>query len=977
MFIKKKQFIFYLFACVCLSISGNLFAALTQDPSLNWQTLYTEHFEIHFHDGEEPLANEVASIAEAMHTKLTKKFNWVPRDRTQVVLTDRFDFSNGSATPIPLNTMRLIVSAPAGNSVISDHDNWLELLIEHEYTHILHLDKVSGLPSKLQKVFGRNLFLFPNLLQPPWLLEGLATYTETDKARGIGRGQSSQFRGMMRMEVENGIKPIHQVNQPLVSWPLNTARYLYGVYFYQFLSERSAKNTGDENILELIEQYSNNLMPFAINSNSKRVLGKDMTTLWDEFSAHMHDTFSDEIESIKNAGIVSGAPLTQTGYFTRAPKIADNGDIYYLENDLQSEPQLKVITQGKTNTIANIRGNSFDVHLSAGIVGTEIDAFNDTNQFSDIYHIDLNNNKKTVLTNGKRYLHATWRPDGQQIIAVHNQLGQHAIHLLDIQGNHLDTLWQGTDKTVISSIDSSTDGNQLLMSVWRPDTLWNIELFDISQRKWEKLTHTNAIETGPQFSHNNQSIVFSADYDGVFNIYKLHLTSKKIEKLTNVLGEATSPAIHTTNTADELVYIGLGANGYDLFQLASVTPLSSNKTMTSSTEVKTTNNPTTLAQTNAQNDPQAEIKAKPTEPTEPYNALKRIRPTSWFPYFQFDDVRSEIGLTTFGADPLRRHFYAARLAYDTDNQWAVGRVNYIYDRWNPTLKFSFNREVLAYLDNSGDVERYRNSDTFSAEAVWPFFRHERQWLFHTGIVNETESDEKILSTAGAGATFHERLAGLAISYNSSHHYARSISASNGRQVRLVAEDNEILDSDYTGQIYTLDWRELIDLPGQHVVSARAVAGWGTESPRPYRLGGHDETSVPPTPQSSALALTEDIFDQRSYPLLGYREGRADLRGRRMTLVGVEWRFPIALVERGFMAPPVGLHQLHGKLLYNWGETWDLDKDIPALRRGAGIEFIAEMLLGYRLPMNVRFGYANGFDIGSEEQTYIEAGIPFF
>ena len=144
--IHKKQPTRFLFACIFLSISGNLFAALSQDSSLNWQTLYTENFEIHFHDGEEPLARQVSSIAEAVHTKLTQKYNWTPKERTQVILTDRFDYANGSATPMPRNEMRLLVTPPLGNSVISDHDNWLELRITHRYTQILHLDKASGLP---------------------------------------------------------------------------------------------------------------------------------------------------------------------------------------------------------------------------------------------------------------------------------------------------------------------------------------------------------------------------------------------------------------------------------------------------------------------------------------------------------------------------------------------------------------------------------------------------------------------------------------------------------------------------------------------------------------------------------------------------------------------------------------------------------------------------------------------------------------
>jgi Tol biopolymer transport system component len=948
-----------LVGCMLLGLSTNLSAALSQDPSLHWQTLTTPHFEIHFHDGEEPLAREVGAISEQVHEKLSKEFNWEPRERTQVILTDRFDYANGSATPMPRNTMRLLVTPPTGNSVIADHDGWMELLITHEYTHILHLDKVSGLPASLQKVFGRNLFLFPNALQPPWFIEGLATYEETDVARGIGRGQGSLFRGYMREEVLNGIKPIHQANQPLTSWPTNTVRYLYGVYFYQFIAERY----GEDKPMQLVTEYSNNLIPFAINNNSKKVLGKDMTALWDEFSEYLKEKFSPEIKQIKQAGVVAGTQLTHSGYVTRSPQFAENGDIYYLQNDLQSEPRLMRLQNGTTTPVADVRGASFDLHADAGIIGTEINAVDNVNYFSDIYHLNIDSGEKTELTHGKRYLQAVWSADGKNIIAIHNQLGQHALHLLNISGEKIETLWQGEDNTVISSIDASPDGTKLVAAVWRPASLWNLEIFDINTRQWTLLTKSTAIENSPRFSDDGKRIVFSADYDGVFNIYQLSLADHTLSKLSNVIGEANSPALHKTANGEQLAYINLTANGYDLFRIDKITP----------SAAPTVNEPVTRR--TAKNTLPRQHAPVADTTIEPYNALTRVAPTSWFPYFQIDDERSEIGFTTFGHDPLQRHTYNLLLGYDTDNQWGIGRFNYIYDRWNPTLKFSLSREVLTYLDNAGDVGLYRDSDTLSAEAVWPFFRYERQWLLHAGMVSETESDKKVLPTIGPVATNKDQLLGVAVSYNSAQKYVRSISPSYGRQVRLVAEDDDTLDSDYSGQVYTLDWRELVDLPGQHVFAARAVLGWGTDSPRPFRLGGTLDTSVPPVPQS-ATALTENIFGHRRYPLHGYKQGRADLRGRRMALVEAEWRFPIALIERGFMAPPIGLHQLHGKLFYNWGESWNQSSDIPALRRGAGVELTTELVLGYWLPMNVRFGFAKGFDLGGEEQAYVEARVPF-
>ena len=944
------------------SVCSTAFSALSQDPSLHWRTLTTTHFEIHFHDGEEALAHEVADISEQVHSRLAAKLNWQPAERTQVVLTDRFDFANGSASPLPRNEMRLLMTPPEASSVLADYDDWLRLLITHEYTHILHLDKRSGLPDSLQSVFGRLLFLFPNLLQPPWFIEGLATYEETDRTRGIGRGQGTGFRGLMRLEVANGIKPLQQVNQPLVSWPMNTVRYLYGVYFYQFIAERY----GADKVGQLVEEYSDNLIPFAINSNSNKVLGKKLDPLWEEFNTYLQQQFQPEIQQIQQRGEVAGEQLSHTGYLTASPQVAANGDVFYLANDMQSEPRLMRLVggKGKPQVVADARGQDFDLHPTAGIVLAELNAVRNTNIFSDLIHIDPATGQRTQLTHGQRYRYASWSPDGRQLIAVHNEGGQSALHLLDSHGTLLDTLWQGTDHTVLGPPDWSPDGRQLVLSVWRPGSLWNLESFDLATRQWQQLTQGPAIEATPRYSADGHSILFSADYDGVFNLRRLDLASGQITTLSNVLGSAGAPA-ENPNKANDIYYIGANGQGYDLYHLAAAQPLA---TVTMPTPASDKPHTLNTAGPVMENHSGGSI--------EDYNALPRIRPTSWFPYFQFDDIRSEIGFTTWGRDPLNRHVYNALMAYDTDYHWLVGQINYIYDRWNPTLKLAFNREALAYLDTAGKLERFRNSDTVSVEAEWPFLRYQRQWLLHAGVVSETETDKKILSSFGPVSAFHDRLAGLALSYNSAHRYARAISPSHGRRLRLVAEDNELLDSDYSGQVYTLDWREFIDLPGQHVFAARGVLGWGTDSPRSFRLGGQAETSVPANPEAAAGAVTQNIFGHRHYPLRGYPEGRSDLRGRRMALAEAEWRFPLALVERGLMAPPIGIHQLHGTLFYNWGEAWNIENDIPALRRGAGIELTAELVLGYWLPLELRAGYAKGIDLGGEEQTYLELGASF-
>ncbi len=964
----KRQFAFACLLFATISIFPTVASsALTQDPALNWHTLYTDHFEIHFHDGEKNLAREVADISERVHNRLSKTFNWTPKSRTQVLLTDRFDFSNGLAYPMPRNWMQLIVKAPDSFSSLGDYDNWLELLIIHEYTHILHFDKSSGVPQALRNVFGRFILLFPNLMQPPWLIEGLATHEETDNEHDIGRGQNSYYRMLMRLEVQNGIKPLSQINQPLVSWPMNTSRYLYGVYFHNFIVSRY----GEEKIQALIENYSNNIIPLAINSNSKQVLGKTLDELWDEFKDYLNKEFSPDIKNIQKTGITASTQLTRSGYFNTSPKVTPDGDVYFIQRDMASEPRLMILRKGKNKpvTITETHGRYFDFHPQAGIVVAELDAYNNTNIFSDLHIIDTKNGRKTKITHGGRYLYVSWSPDGKRIIAVHSELGEHALHLLDRKGKLLKILWQGENKIVLGPPDWSPSKNQLVASVWRPGTRWNLELFDINTSQWSSLTHSKNIETTPHFSANGQEIIFSADYGGTFNLHRLNLASKNIAMISNVIGGAFSPAPVDNNNSgnsQSIYYTAIGKNGFDVFFLENPIniPVEQNNA--------------------AYKIPDGTIKNKTTEKSsennsiEDYNALSKLAPTAWYPYYLTTKHRNEVGINTWGSDPIRRHSYTAMAAYDTTNEWYVGRLDYLYDRWDPTLKFSLSRSAIAYLDNNGDIERFRNQDSFTIEGVWPILSYEQQWLLHTGVIHQIETDKDIRSNFGPLKATNDNLTGVALSYNSTHRYPISIGPNNGRQIRIVAEDYDLLESYHSGQAYTLDWREFFDtsLSGQHVLSARGVVGWGTNSPERFRLGGTRETSVSAQPNSAAYAATQRIFSQREYPLHGYPKGRSDLSGTRMLLAELEWLFPISRIERGLMAPPIGLHQLYGKLFYNWGETWDAGLKIPPLRSGAGAELTADIILAYWLPIDISLGYAIGFNEGGEEQAYLEVHTSF-
>jgi hypothetical protein len=73
-------------------------SAYAGDPDLRWRTIETEHFRITYHEPLGRVAQRLTQVAETSHRVLAPVMGHTPRFRTEVILSDDTDYSNGSAT---------------------------------------------------------------------------------------------------------------------------------------------------------------------------------------------------------------------------------------------------------------------------------------------------------------------------------------------------------------------------------------------------------------------------------------------------------------------------------------------------------------------------------------------------------------------------------------------------------------------------------------------------------------------------------------------------------------------------------------------------------------------------------------------------------------------------------------------------------------------------------------------------------------
>ncbi|UCE88333.1 MAG: hypothetical protein JSW10_08200, partial [Pseudomonadota bacterium] len=564
------------------------------------------------------------------------------------------------------------------------------------------------------------------------------------------------------------------------------------------------------------------------------------------------------------------------------------------------------------------------------------------------------------LTRCQRYRQVTWSPEGKRLAAVQNGEGRNALHMLDDKGELIEVLWRSDPDVVISQLDWSPDGKAIVASLFRPDSGWNLELFNLESRQWRALTSDTSIENHAIFNADGSAVLFSADYGGIYNIRRLDLGSGAISTLTNVRGGAFYPAI--AGNSGKLYYVGYASDGFDVYRIDAPTLAPA---------VMPTPEPVP-GPTGIPLPPAPEV---PTGQSKGYSPWRSFAPRWWFPYFAFGSQRSELGATTSGWDTLERHTYFLTAAYDFQNNWFTGSFDYIYDRWFFLPKFHASSSVDFFLDSEDSLERARRDSEYILQVDFPLLRIQDRLTVYTGLVKNEDKDIEVATGVESVPKFEDNLVGVGLSYDSTNFQPRSISRGGGREILVVAESSDVISgSNYTGEVYTLDYREVPRLWGESVLAFRFVQGWGTDRPRPFRLGGVDNVSFMPPVLGTAPANSP--FNRRDYSLRGYPEGLAQLRGRRMRTANLEYRFPIKRVERGYMVPPFGLHQMHGAVFVDTGAAWNEGDNPDEYFTGAGAEFTADTVLFYFLPLRLTVGYAHGFDRGGEDQGYVRLTASF-
>ena len=877
-----------------------------------WQSWETPHFRIHALARHQHWVVHLAAEAELAHQELAPALQWQPRAKTELVLSDDHDLANGWASALPFAQSRLYLSPPDRFNSLEAYDDWLRLLLRHEYVHVLHLDQASRAPWHLRKVFGRMPLLFPHQFQPVWLIEGLAMHHETEHEAGVGRGQSVLSSSRMRAEVlGEGPVSLSRVTGLNRDWPADQA-YLYGVYFYQFLEER----LGPEAQGRWLQVYRSKLVPYWMNPSARRAFGRSYPALWEEYQHWLHQQFVARPEAA-----APGHAHTATGLFD-APPVARNAAVYRLYQDGHGPARLRRYTaSGETDLLRVPHPGLFDIDADETVVMAALRPRHDNRLLGGLYRWHRDQGWTRLDARG-RYREARWLPNGD-LLARSVTDGISALHWLDRDGRLLTELWRGQPGEVLGGFAVAPSGEYLLASFKQPRRSgWQLAQFDLADRRWTFLTDNGQLQGPPSFSADGQSVVFSADYQGYFDLYRMQLADRQIERIHRSDSAAFSPV---QDSDGALWYQRYSQRGYDLYRLDTTQP-------EAAPALRPAHAPTPI--------PEPPV----LEAMGDYSPWSTLRPHWWLPVFGATADTWQIGAQTSGQDALGRHQYQVLLGWDGLSASPFGALAYLHD--NRYLLLA--QRLLGFYYDANDVLGYiRAEDSLSATRLNLLSMLDDQASFSLGLFHQRDHDIWRDDSLAQRPDASRSLLGLAWQFDNSQQYWHSISPASGMSLRVIGESHELLGDDYRGRLWQLDGQGYLHLGRSHVLATRLVGVAADDGAAPLRIGGEQPVM--------------GVFGRNRYPLRGYRDNL--LYGHRLGLASAEWRFPLARVQQNWGVYPLGLRDVHGKLFVDHGRIWQGPDPATAERAytGVGADLRSELVLGYRILLPLDIGAARGLD----------------
>ncbi len=947
-----------------LAFVSSGFGQLVEDnhPELQWRTIETENFYIHFHQGTDRTAYLAAKISEEIYTPVTSLYQYRPKSKYHIIVRDHDDSSNGAAF---YYDNKIEIWAPSMDFVLRGTHNWLRNVIAHEFTHMISLGAARKMPRQIPAIYFQwmgyekekredVIYGFPNTLVsfpfagtviPMWYAEGMAQF----QRYGLDYDAWDSHRDMLlRMAVLRG--GLLSVNDMSVFGKNSVGNEL--VYNQGYALTYYIASHYGEGVLSRLAKAMKTPLRLDFNGALKQELGISESALFNEWAVWIKKEYETAVSNIyensqtgdliRTEGLANFYPALSPDGKSLAFLSSGQSDYLSLQNLMLMDIQSGRVQRLQTG-ITSSPSWSPDGKKLAYAHRKKTNRYG--SRFYDIYIHDLESNTETRLTRLKRTRQPDWSPDGKWIVCVIEKDGTSNLAVLK------------SDGTELRNITSFEKGEQVFTPRWEPNG--KCILFAISAgphgrkiarigadgQNLEMIIHTNDDNRDP--FPVKEGFVYSSDKTGIFNLYLWNESDKQSRPITNVAGGAFMP--HAANSG-QIVYSLYTGEGFKLASLENPDTVAENSMHYQGPYIRLPSPDDAEYQKIAvYND--AEIPVYKSTPYRPIFAELSFLPRIMRDY----PGKIKVGSYFYGSDYLNRISLFGGAAVNADKDMDLFGI-FEYRIFLPTLFLEAYQQSRNTSHNDADYKFNLIEINLGADwqfglynkvrSAWVFSRYDAKmsfvdqnipfkigYTYHLGNAVQLKWDYKNIKPS---TTSH-------ISPRKGSVISLTLQAASQRFLKgfKVSENYGTLVEEYEPHKYfqgELDWTEY--RPGLHKTHSIALRG---------RLGLIDRP----------VASFYHFFGGGLQGLKGYPF--YSIEGRKLAQISLAYRFPLYDFNRmRFLF--FNLRETHLSIYGGAGNAWNSsDIDLNEWKREAGMQIRLSTFAFYTYPMALFFDAAYGLD----------------
>jgi len=987
------RFLVFVLLMIASGAGAHPVAAQRPPPDATYLTIRTDHFRVTFPEGLDEVARRAAAIAESAHAVLADGFFPAPPGVIDLLVTDHVDLSNGSARVVPANRITVWAHPPLDGFALSDFDDWLELVVTHEVAHIFHLD-YAGVPGRiLRSVFGRAPVrwpYFPGYTVPQLAIEGVAVELES-RHTGGGRIDGAFFEAMVRSRVlDEGAEPLGRGLSLSPLWPGAQRPYVYGSLFLHDLGDRF----GPEAVARFLRAASDQWIPYRLDAAAREAFGSPFGALWDDWMSRVEEDSGEFVRRVRERsdGLDQPEMLTMGARGAHFPAAGPPADgfpepvVAYIRDDARSDARLVLRTGTEEETLARVNSVVSPPRWTpdGDLLVVDLEYDGRYRVYRDLYRVSPDGGVSRV-TRGMRVVHADPRPTGEEIVATLAGDGTTSLVLLSPAGEVERVLVEPQPGVLWSHPAWDPEGGRIAVVRKVEGDGSSVIVLDEVGGVIHELDEGAGRHAAPTWAPDGTALIWGSDRGGAPNLFGLTLEPDggvgEVRQVTDLAGAGVFPSVD--RSGDWIYFSKLGGNGWDLARI----PFRPGEWFAPGPGVAPA-----VAESEI---PEAEQGRFETSAPQPYRAIPHLLPRYWLPIHVEGErelgrriLPEAWGITSSGTDLVERHSWSARFAVPLPDpgrrvewaatyrwaglgnpvvlveggQWSEARAA-VLSGASPDLAADTLFPVVQerFVGVGAEMRRQRVRSVLSLEAGVRWIGRE------TSLFESDGSESERYSLLRPTTDLVELRGGLAAS--TIREYPLSISPEAGGRVAVsVRQRWDLAVPDSIAGVTGVDGAFLESVAV--VQGYRGIRGRGSDSHvLGIRLAGGGATGPGAGSDHFRTGGLFGTFGVRGHPA-------GAVRGRRAWSARGEWRFPLAVVDRGAGAWPLYVDRLAGVLfldaggrLGESGRTTSGEGLVTTRSLGsAGVEFLVSHSLFWEGLQRVAVGGA--FPIGSTRSPSI-------